>query len=612
MTKFQIRYEQGYIRRMALKAEQSIEETPWFLDSSSGVPSNKSVSLVPTIIDDRGNEQQLAEPDKGTLAIPIYTPLLAIPSDFENASRYEYDLFLDRLEMVKRPEIYGAVYDPSIASEQQLEELINFQPSIISIRLAPLFNSSYREWLEKLMQLRNSIPPDIAIYLPRTGMIGYNTLLVALGIDILDNTEARLLALEQISFWDNFISHDIGADREKLKKINTQVVYSDFEGIKKAVLGNTIWTRLYREMHVSPKVSSAIKHFNRIAKPYSMWGFQNSNKVEFIGDEGLHHPEVKAFQQRVKTRYKFPPNKKILLLLPCSAKKPYSQSKSHRIYQEAIRKALKQYTRIVEIWSLTSPLGVVPNELETVYPARSYDIPVTGEWSEEESKLTGALLGKMLDKVPKGIPILVHVSEGYRDMLNLPGHNYITSWQKSKPTSKAAIDSLIECLKEYCPEEKIHFDSKARQQDWINSLQALIYWNHGTEFKIPLDKLKFFGRSPKPIAVQRNKTHYLTWEASSGKVRLFPEAVLASNLKTSAKIIFDGEDLRGSTLFLSGIKTANSQIAPGDEVIIFDETGSEPLAIGDASISGETMNRAANGIGVKIRKKIKKQEMLAK
>ena len=33
---------------------------------------------------------------------------------------------------------------------------------------------------------------------------------------------------------------------------------------------------------------------------------------------------------------------------------------------------------------VTAPLGLVPRELEEIWPAANYDIPVTGEWDADE------------------------------------------------------------------------------------------------------------------------------------------------------------------------------------------------------------------------------------
>src|SRR5207247_9898589 len=36
---------------------------------------------------------------------------------------------------------------------------------------------------------------------------------------------------------------------------------------------------------------------------------------------------------------------------------------------------------------VTSPLGLIPRELERFHPARDYDIPVTGDWSRDEAAI---------------------------------------------------------------------------------------------------------------------------------------------------------------------------------------------------------------------------------
>ena len=68
----------------------------------------------------------------------------------------------------------------------------------------------------------------------------------------------------------------------------------------------------------------------------------------------------------------------LLSSLPCSARKPYRFSKSHRRFREAIG------DRPVLELMVTSPLGIVPRELEDLWPAGHYDVPVTGDWSADE------------------------------------------------------------------------------------------------------------------------------------------------------------------------------------------------------------------------------------
>ena len=73
-----------------------------------------------------------------------------------------------------------------------------------------------------------------------------------------------------------------------------------------------------------------------------------------------------------------PHQSEIAVLLPCSATKPYRRSPSHKKFRDAIS------SRAVSEIMVTAPLGLVPRELEVLWPASSYDIPVTGEWDMDE------------------------------------------------------------------------------------------------------------------------------------------------------------------------------------------------------------------------------------
>ena len=68
----------------------------------------------------------------------------------------------------------------------------------------------------------------------------------------------------------------------------------------------------------------------------------------------------------------------VLILLPCSARKPYSSSRSHKAFRRAINHSSAHEVVV------TSPLGLVPRDLEEVWPAGHYDIPVTGDWTLDE------------------------------------------------------------------------------------------------------------------------------------------------------------------------------------------------------------------------------------
>ncbi len=113
--------------------------------------------------------------------------------------------------------------------------------------------------------------------------------------------------------------------------------------------------------------------------PIARSGVMRANSAE-----SLQRAEVRRFAERVINRY-CPPKTDVAVLLPCSAKKPYSLSQSHKKFQRAI--AGRAHELIV-----TSPLGLVPRELECIYPAGHYDVPVTGYWDAEECAVIAGIL----------------------------------------------------------------------------------------------------------------------------------------------------------------------------------------------------------------------------
>ena len=61
---------------------------------------------------------------------------------------------------------------------------------------------------------------------------------------------------------------------------------------------------------------------------------------------------------------------------------------------------------------VTSPLGLVPRDLEEVWPAGHYDIPVTGDLTQDES----TRVTKMLDAII--------AKNNYRVVINHSGFDY--------------------------------------------------------------------------------------------------------------------------------------------------------------------------------------------
>ena len=113
-------------------------------------------------------------------------------------------------------------------------------------------------------------------------------------------------------------------------------------------------------------------------------------RVVGVSENTLQEPVVRRYRERLEGYRK--PDGELLVLLPCSARKPYSISRSHRLF----RNVLERYQGSVHEVIVTSPLGLVPRELENFHPAASYDISVTGEWSFAEKEMIRDMLSGFL------------------------------------------------------------------------------------------------------------------------------------------------------------------------------------------------------------------------
>ncbi|MFH1721735.1 MAG: DUF5591 domain-containing protein [Candidatus Altiarchaeota archaeon] len=89
-----------------------------------------------------------------------------------------------------------------------------------------------------------------------------------------------------------------------------------------------------------------------------------------VGEQYLTHPHFEVWQDYLQRWYQPLKEKKILLFLPCSYTKPYSNSKTHQniikiISEAGIRRVIHEV--------MLSNAGVIPREFENHYPFESYD-----------------------------------------------------------------------------------------------------------------------------------------------------------------------------------------------------------------------------------------------
>jgi archaeosine synthase len=301
--------------------------------------------------------------------------------------------------------------------------------------------------------------------------------------------------------------------------------------------------------------------------------------------QSLTRPDVRRFRETVKARFQRPEHRKILLLIPCSAKKPYHTSKSHRLFRQVLWEVTN--SQVVQEMIVTSPLGVVPRELELFYPAAQYDIPVTGHWDREEQSMVQEMVLAMArqgyDQVVLHLgdegPIIQEVLDG-------------TVTCEGSPTSHESLGMLRETLRELCSRYARVDPSLDR---WA-AMSSVAGYQFGPGGELLLEGAQVVGNYPFMKIMHRKQQRGML-NPERGMISLTVEGA-ESILQIMPKVTMDDFELKGS-LFAVGVRDADPSIRAGEEVAIM--RNGAIAGVGVAVMGGREMMEMRRGEAVKVR-----------
>ncbi|MCD6370611.1 MAG: DUF5591 domain-containing protein [Thermoplasmata archaeon] len=317
-----------------------------------------------------------------------------------------------------------------------------------------------------------------------------------------------------------------------------------------------------------------LKYYREQERFWPIW----NERLEAVSHDSLFRPDVQRWMRRLKERYRKPKYAKHLLLIPCSAKKPYSLSKTHREMKRHIKSTMHEVI-------LTSPLGLVPRELESFYPAQNYDIPVIGHWYEEEIKMIRDMLSWYLEKFEYE-SIISYLPESMRflnDILREYGAEII--WGNNLD----ALERETKKIDYHVPHGKILRES-------LGSLAAYQF-NISPEY---MEGIKVKGKYPR-INIWNKGKRFFGYNIQKGMLTLTEESSRVLLRERKYVVWIDDFHPEGD-VFAAGILNATPEIREGDEVAVaFDD---ELRAWGTARMCSYDMVNEKKGKAVKIRGKI--------
>ena len=473
-----------------------------------------------------------------------------------------------------------------------------------------------KKFVDFIIKLRQRIGYEKILYLPSIGDPTCFALLAYMGVDLFDSTKAIIAARNNtLLFADgNYKKSDLDELPcscpicKKWKNTPSELMFMDIlnhnyfmmlneiKQVRNSIKNNNIRNLVETRVKSNPTLTSILRnldqnHYSFLEKRTPVI---SKTKIIATSKESLNRPEIKRFQKRVIERYRKPKSSKVLVLLPCSAKKPYSFSKSHHMFLEKILSSGNP-SMIHEV-IITSPIGLVPRELELIYPASAYDIPVTGIWDEDEKKMIREMLTSYL-KLNKYDEIIVHLPREIVEFIKDLMHKAIITCINS-PTSQESLEEFSKVLKEKVKSYK-PVKNQARILDNIASTLSYQFGKEVSE-KI-LKNCVIRGKYPYQKIIYKKTQLGMVTE---------PRGFISFTIDGASKIadsnnywvkIYDDFNLKGS-VFSPGVKDADENIRIGDEVVVI--RNNKLCAVGVAQMNGEEMKNSSHGEAVKVRHRV--------
>jgi archaeosine synthase len=460
-------------------------------------------------------------------------------------------------------------------------------------------------FLEAVLSIREATPDDTALYCPACATPANAATLVYAGVDLLDEIHARARGLE--GFYLTTDGEAFLADLEELP-CPCAACRAPLEAFDREDCAehnaNALAAELARvrgriqEGRLRDYIEGQARHeawltalFRRLDQQYShveeRTPIFRRNELLAATEDTLRRPEIQRFAERVTSRYR----RRLeapLVLVPCSARKPYSESQSH-----------EQFTRAIgyrgHVVSMTSPIGVVPNELETTYPAQHYDSVVTGTWSETELEFVATVLEQYLERADYDRHI-AHVPAEYREICERVGASlgidfeYTVTDHPTTEESLSALDAALEGEPSYYKSE--------RESATVRAIADFQFGDGAGDVVFGPDATTE-GYYPKLRVRDDADEHLATMVPQYGTLSLTlagARAWLESDAPTR-HVEIDGFVPSGSVL-APGVLEADDSIRPGDEVVF---EGPKAFGVGRAACHGRAMVESTRGVAVDVR-----------
>jgi archaeosine synthase len=471
-----------------------------------------------------------------------------------------------------------------------------------------------RALLDSFIKIRGSSKPDTALYVPALATPENLAMLVYLGADVVDDvlttaksyqglylTEDGEFALDGLFYLPCTCEVCRNNTVEGLKSLppaerfallarhNYLKLEEELNRVKLHIRRGMVREYVEKQCRSRPWLAALLRladdRYDYLEQRTPTY---RSSEMLACSAESQNRVEVRRFAHRVKKRFKSEGD--ILLIIPCSARKPYSTSRSHM----AMARALGKYRGYVHELILTSPLGVVPRELELVYPAAHYDVAVTGVWDLEERSWVSGCLREYIDAHPFK-RVIAHVEGPYVEVCRQSGRDMVFT-SKGRVTSDDSLVCLLDTIKAAVAE--LGTRPRGQREMMLDMFRGMADYEFGAGkggLLVP-ENGAVKGRFPRYVLFD-GREQLCSISPDFGSLSLTLEGARRMRLEPDY-VVEIGDFIPKGSVLAPGVIGANLQIRPGDDVLV---KGPKAVAVGKARMSGYEMAESTRGMAVELR-----------
>ena len=440
---------------------------------------------------------------------------------------------------------------------------VDFQPSLVILTDAPQL-AKLPGMLEKaLIAVRTNFPASL-IWTPGISGPDNCALLSWMGVDIFDLSRSRHASSLGILLTESgprFPEDSCGEETSMQSQCEHWI--GAISETRSAIRNGTLRELAERSSTSSPKSVEHLRLHDRLTGKLSeeigiLSSSENSGrKMRCYSFESRNDPTIQDWRRRVSELHMPPEHQRdLLVLLPCSAKKPYKLSQSHSRFRRALK------SPFVHEVMVTSPLGLVPREIEEIWPAAHYDIPVTGDWDEDELSTIHSMISQFVRRV------------GYSKIINhsgieidLDGIETIDTREGESAGSKSAISRLSDEVEKALKSKIIDEFIERPRMMVLKSISRFIHgsdeWLEGADIRGRPPILTIFSEGTQ-IAKWNPKRGMFSFSKSS--LGLLDKSGTLKRISLNPNVNWTGD------IFPSYVDSFDPLIRSGEELLVFQKS----------------------------------------